>query len=217
MQHHKQLLLKTILITSCKIILFGLFGALISCSSYNCNAYILTQSVNVNPSKKKWIIDEPTLKNIDIEYEPQIIDGYKKFLSKKVENLKYIGEFNSISTIKKAIKSDLNILSFYKEQTNYDYLIETEISLVKNDLPSFQLYPNQESIREIYAKIMVYDLNSKSLIFEKEYNITDTFEDHNDIAFSPKLKKFIHWSIKKVTKDLGKKYNWSATEKVSNK
>lgn len=209
--------MKTIISNSYKIILLSLFSTFFSCSSYNCNSYIVTQPVNVNPSNGKWIIDEPTLKNIDAKYETKIIDSYKKFLSKKVGEIKYIGEFNKIATIKKAIKSDLKILVFYKEQTNYDYLIETEISLVKNDLPSFQLYPDKNLTKELYAKITVYDLNLRTLVFEKEYNISDTFEGNNDIAISSKLKNFINWSIKKITKDLGKKYNWKTIEKVLDK
>jgi hypothetical protein len=106
------------------------------------------------------------------------------------------------------LKSDLKMLIFYQEQTSYDYLIETEVKTVKNDLPNFQLYPEKGLAGEMYIRIMVYDLKNKILIHDKEFRMNQTFEGGNDIAFSKKTDKFYTIAINTAINEFSRKYNW---------
>jgi hypothetical protein len=182
-----------------------------SCSTQGFTSFSNVSPVNVNLSQGKWIIDEPEV-NIDNYYKSETIENYKKLIGKKFTTLKSIREFNNISSIR-GLDNNPKILSLYKEQTGYDFIITTEIKLKKNDLPSFQIYPDTKLSKELYLRIIVYDLNINSKIFDKEYNCYNEFTGNNDIAFSPKLNKFISRSIKSVIKNFGKNYNWNSTDK----
>ena len=181
-----------------------------SCSTQNFTVFSNVSPVNVNLSQGKWIIDEPDV-NIDSYFKSEIIENYKKIIGKKFTTLKSIREFNTISSIRNR-DNNPKILSLYKEQTGYDYIIVTEVKLIKNDLPSFQINPDTKLSKELYIRIVVYDLNIKNKIFDKEYNCYNEFTENSDIAFSPKLNKFISRSIKSVIKNFGKNYNWNSTD-----
>lgn len=186
-----------------------------SCSTQDFTRYTIVSPVNVSLSKGKWIIDEPVV-NIENYYKSEIIENYKNLVGEKFTTLKSIREFNNISPIP-GIDSNLNILGLYKEQTDYDYLIETEVKLTKNNLPTFQIYPENDLRKELYIRIIVYDLNIKNKIFDIEYNCYSEFTGHNDIAFSPKLNKFINKSIKSVIKEFGRNYNWDSYDNAESK
>ena len=178
-----------------------------SCASADYTVWSIVEPVNVNPATTKWIVDEPVL-NISSSFSSEIIATYQKTLSKSFGTITSIRDLK-VSSMSKALKNNLSALSFYKE-TGYDYLIETEFKSVKNDLPNFQVYPDKELTDEIYIRIMVYDLNAKSLIHDKEYRFTQKFEGGNDIAFSTKTEKLYKHAIQSVVKGFGKKYNWDS-------
>ena len=198
-----------------KTIILILLSLISSCSTQDFTRYTIVSPVNVTPSKGKWIIDEPVV-NIENHYKSEIIESYKNLVGEKFTTLKSIREFNNISPIP-GIDNNLNILALYKEQTDYDYLIETEVKLTKNNLRTFQIYPDGDLRKELYIRIIVYDLNIKNKIFDIEYNCYDEFTGHNDIAFSPKLNKFINKSIKSVIKEFGRSYNWDSYDNTVSK
>jgi len=173
-----------------------------SCARFFYTNSTITKPINVNPKKGKWLIDEPLLNKLNANYETVTIDYYQKILNKKFNDLKSIRELNNITTFKKNITSNLKILDFYKQQTNFDYLITTKLDLIKND--------NNALTKELNIKIIVYDLNTKSLIFEKEYISCDKFTGFDDIPLPSRLERFMNLSIEKAIKDFGNKKNWSA-------
>jgi hypothetical protein len=178
-----------------------------SCANYKGN-YVtntIVKPVDVNRLEGKWIIDEPVLEKIDISYETTVLEYYQDILGKKFKTLKSIREFNNISSLKNATENNLNTLDFYKQKTLFDYLISTKIKLVKVD--------NDKLTKELYAKIITYDLNTKKIIFEKEYIFKDTFTGLNDSPFSSNLKRFLTISIKDCIKEFGNDKNWKTTDK----
>lgn len=178
-----------------------------SCANYkgNYTSNTITKPVNINRLEGKWIIDEPLLEKIDVSYESTVIEYYQEFLNKKVTNLKSIRDFNNITSLKKATENNTATLDFYKQKTQFDYLISTKIKLVKVD--------NDKLTKELYIKVTTYNLNSKKIIFEKEYTFKDTFTGFNDSPFASNLKRFLDISIKDCIKDFANNKNWEATEK----
>jgi hypothetical protein len=162
---------------------------------------------NVDIKGSNWIIDEPVI-NIATNYSSDIAEQYKKELSKNFGQVKSIREFKNLSSMNRFLKSDLKILKFYKEQSNFDYLIETEVKSVKSDLPTFQLYPEKGLSDEMYIRLIVYDLNNMLLVYDREFRFHQSFEGGNDIALSKKKEKFYTVAINTAIKEFGKKYNW---------
>lgn len=184
-----------------------IFVLLYSCSTIDYTSYNIITASKIDIKQSKWIIDEPVT-NIASHYSNDIIERYKKKLNKNFGLTKSIRDFKNISTMNRFLKSDLKMLIFYEEQTSYDYLIETEVKTVKNDLPNFQLYPEKRLADEMYIRIMVYDLKNKILIHDKEFYFNQTFEGGNNIAFSKTTDKFYKRAINTAINEFGKKYNW---------
>ena len=197
--------------TSC-LFLICLF-TLNSCSSlnYEHRSQTLIRPSDVNPLKGKWLIDKPSLNKIDQNYDELVIQAFKENLSKKTEKLDCILDFNNVITFRNTNKKKPEVLKLYKEQLDYDYLISTEITLIENITPEISYAPEKGLYRELNSKICVYDLNSKKLIFEKEYFTSEKILLQYGMIniIGTKLEKFILWTVEKMTKDFQKPHNWS--------
>ncbi|CAM3999862.1 MULTISPECIES: hypothetical protein [Flavobacterium] len=191
-------------------ILFLLFVLFNSCATSDSTIYADTKvvAVNVKLDKGNWLVDDPIVHNISKSFISTTIEHYKKELQKDTKTLKSISDFNNMATLNEVLKKDTNVLSFYKEQTNCDYLIETEINLVKKELPKLQLYPDKSLENILVATITVYDLNKRVVVFERYYQGIDKIVGNNDVAVSTKLDRFIDDAIHKMVKDFRAKYNW---------
>ncbi|WP_339888409.1 hypothetical protein [uncultured Flavobacterium sp.] len=167
--------------------------------------------LDVNPLKGKWLIDKPYLNKIDKSYEELIIKEFKDNLSNKTEKVDCILDFNNVMTFQNSNTKIEDVLGLYKEQLDYDYLITIELSLIKNITPEISYAPEKGLYRELNSKIYVYDLNSKKLIFEKEYFTSEKILMQKDRIniIGTKLEKFIFWTVEKMTKDFQEPHNWS--------
>jgi hypothetical protein len=198
--------MKNFLILLCVVSLY-------SCSSINYHyaSETLTQPTNINPLKGKWLIDKPTLNQLDLYYEEIIIAGYKKNFSKKTEKFDYIFDFKNIFTLNETKDKSSKVLDLYKSQLDYDYLISTNISLMKNEKPTIPILPERGISRELKTNVIVYDLNLKKIIFEKEYITKEVVYAQFGVIniIDTKLEKFVEWTVKKVTSDLQKEHNWN--------
>lgn len=160
----------------------------------------IIKPVNIDRANGKWVIDEPLLEKVDISFESTTLELYEKLLKKKYTYLKSIRDFH-MTSIKSVTEKNKTALDFYKQKTNCDYLIATTIKLIKVD--------DDNLTKELYMKIITYDLNTKKVIFEKEYNFKDNFIGFKDSPFSSNLKKFIDISLKKGIKDFAKDKTWN--------
>lgn len=177
-----------------------------SCVTYkgNYTTNTILKPVNVNPLHGRWVVDEPVLEKIDKSYETVVIDFYKTLLINKFTTLKTIREFDDITSLKNNTENNLKTLQYYREKTNFNYLISTKLDMIKVD--------NNYFTKELFIKIIVYNLNSKIKIFEKEYIFKDDFTGFDDYPFASNLDKFIKVSIKDCIKNFGKKDNWKAVD-----
>ncbi|MFB9080424.1 hypothetical protein ACFFLS_20020 [Flavobacterium procerum] len=191
---------------------FLLLFTLFSCAGTDYTVYPIVNPVDVNPKSSTWLIDEAVL-NINGYYSTEIIDAYKKILPENFGTVKSIRDYNSLSTINIMLKGNSTALAFYKEKTNCDYVIETEMKSVQNNLPVFQLHPDKSLTDELYIRIMVYNLKSNELVYDKEYRFYQTFTGGNDIAFSDKTEKFYKNAIKATVKDFAHKNGWKSKTK----
>jgi len=153
-----------------------------SCATFTYTNLTVTKPINVNPLNGKWLIDEPLLNGLESNYETITLNYYKNLLNHKFNNLKSIRDFN-------------------KQQTSCDYLISTKLDLIKNN--------DNTLTKELSIVIIVYDLNTKDLIFEKQYMSYDKFTGFDDIPLPSRLSRFMNLSIEKAIKDFGNKKNWS--------
>lgn len=197
--------------TSC-LFLICLF-TLNSCSSlnYEYRSQTLSRPTNINPLKGKWLIDKPSLNKINQNYDEMVIQAFKENLNKKIEKLDYILDFNNVITFHKTNKKKPEVLKLYKEQLDYDYLISTEITLIENITPEISYLPEKGLYRELKSRVCVYDLNSKELIFEKEYFTSEKIMLKYGMIniIGTKLEKFILWTAEKIAKDFQEPHNWS--------
>lgn len=179
---------------------------LTSCVTYrgNFTTNTIIKPVNVNPLYGRWVVDEPVLEKMDQYYETIVIDAYKKVLVNKFPSLKTIREFDDATSLKNNTENNLKTLNYYKEKTQFDYLIATKLNLIKVD--------NNNFTKELYIKIIVYNLNYKNKIFEKEYTFKDDFTGFNDNPFASRLDKFLKISINDCIKNFGKKENWKSVD-----
>lgn len=179
-----------------------LFLTLISsCATYkgNYTTNTITLPLDIDRLKGKWIIDEPILEKIDASYNSKVIESYKKLLSSKIKILKEIGEFKNTYSLNKSIDADLKLLDFYKENTQFDYVITTKMNLNVDD---------DHLTKRLHIKIITYNLNNKQIVFEKEYLFKDDFTGFNDSPLPSNLNRFLRISIKDCIKDFRKDKYW---------
>ncbi|WP_130735648.1 hypothetical protein [Flavobacterium sp. J27] len=189
-----------------------------SCAVSNIKLYTETKvvAVNVKLTNGSWLVDDPMVQNLNKSFISTTLVHYKKELRKNVNGLKTMEDFDNMTTLNSILKEDVSVLSFYKKQTNCDYLIQTELNLVKNELPRFQLFPNNELHNYLKATITVYDLNTKNIVFQREYESIDQVETTKNIAFATKLDNFIDESIKQMIQDFRSKYHWKYVDSSYN-
>ncbi|ESU18906.1 hypothetical protein FCR2A7T_23120 [Flavobacterium cauense R2A-7] len=171
--------------------------------NYTTNTIILP--VDINRLEGKWVIDEPILENIHASYNTKVIECYQNQLNNKFQTLVQIGDFNNTISLKKALETNIKTLDFYKEKTQFDYLISTKIKLNVDD---------NHLTKELYIKIITYNLNNKEKIYEKEYFFRDDFTGFNDSPLPSNLKRFLRISIEDCIKDFGKDKYWKYKSKT---
>ncbi|WCO03588.1 hypothetical protein [Psychroserpens ponticola] len=180
-----------------------------SCASYDSNYSYEVKPIKFNPEIGKWIINKPFLgKNIDFSFENEVLINYKKYLNKKIgKEFALISEFNNLFLPKKD-RTEEGLAVIY-EQTKFDFLIDTSIDILKDELPIIDINTELKRQKEIRLIITIYDLKSKDIILKKEHFYNESFDGNNDIAFSSKINKLISFSIKKSIKGLKNKHNWN--------
>ncbi len=180
-----------------------------SCASYDSNYSYEIKPIKFNPEIGKWIINKPFLgKNIDLSFESEILKNYKKHLKNKIgRELLLISEFNKLFLPEKD-RTEEGLAIIY-EQTKFDFLIDTSIDILKNELPIIDINTDLKRQKEIILIITIYDLKNKDVILKKEHFYNESFDGNNDIAFSSKINKLISFSIKKSIKGLKSKHNWN--------
>lgn len=176
------------------LLYFVLIISIYSCSTKHHN-HIIIKPTNINPKEGKWLIDEPLLDKVDLLFESTTTEYYKELLSNKFSYLKSISDLNKMSTLKKAVDKDLKALEFYKQQTDFDYLISTKLEMTLCNKPLKKM---------LSIKILVYNLNTKSLILENEYH------SWKKCRGSAEIKKFVDSSLKIAITDFAKKNSWKA-------
>lgn len=181
------------------VCLFYILNLGLSSCSFRHHDHLLAKPINLNLKESKWLIDEPILDKINIAFESITTNYYKEILHKRFPNLKSISDLNNISSLKNTVEKNRKVLAFYKDQTNFDYLISTRIELATGHDPNLKL---------LSIKIVVHDLNTKSLIFENEYHSTKWYISSAKHLNLDKLKGFIDSSIKIAIKSFAKKDNW---------
>ena len=157
--------------------------------------HLTYQPINVELNDGKWLIDEPLLVRVESYFESVTVDYYRKILKNKFSDFNYISDFQQFSTLNKALSRDTKSLKLYKLRTHCDYLISTKLELVPSEFPS---------MRNFSVIIIVYDLNSETLVFKNEYHSYKKIKSANSYL----VKKFIDLSIKVAISDFSKNENW---------
>lgn len=179
-----------------KLFLIYIFGILNLCScGIQHHNHLISKPINVDTKAGKWLIDEPLLDKVEVEFESVAIDYYREFLSGRFKDFKTISDYSKISTLKKITETNSKALEIYKQQTNCDYLISTKIEMIRCDDPQ---------LRALAVTILVRDLNTTEIIFKNEYHSRKRIKASN----TGKLKKFINASIEMAISDFSKKENW---------
>ena len=173
---------------------------MISCASPYHN-HLSIKSINTTLKDGKWIIDEPLLEKIDVSVESIIIENYRNELISRFDNIKYISDIKGISTLNKALEKTIKTLDLYKSKTNFDYLVSTKLEIINCKNPLKKI---------LSIKLIAYDLNTKSKIFENEYHSVKNIKDLK----SSKFKKFVDKSMNEVISDFTKKNNWKMIQKI---
>lgn len=180
-----------------------------SCASYDSNYSYEVKPIKFNPEIGKWIINKPFLgKNIEFSCENEILRNYKKYLNKKIgKELALISEFNNLFLPENDRTEDGLVIIY--EQTKFDFLIDTSIDILKDELPVIDIHTELKRQKKIRLIITIYDLKNKNIILKKEHFYIESFGGNNDIAFSSKISNLVSFSIKKSIKGLINKHNWN--------
>ncbi|QXP58680.1 hypothetical protein [Olleya sp. HaHaR_3_96] len=181
-----------------------------SCASYDSNYSYEVKPINFNPEIGKWIINKPFLgRNIDFSFENETLTNYKKHLNKKIgEKFVLITEFDNLFLFPEKDRSEESLAVIY-EQTKFDFLIDTSLTILKNELPNIDFYPELRRQKEITLTITIYDLKDKGILLKKTHLFNEYFNGNNVISFSSKIDNLISFSIMKSIKGLKNKHNWN--------
>jgi hypothetical protein len=192
--------------TNCLIPLLLLVFA--SCSNLQSSTEVLENPKNID-KKAKWLIDEPWIIGGSTYLEEFTVNHYKLYMKHDFGTVASLSEFRNIATMKQVIVQDPQVMLIYKEQTGYDYLIETKVRLTKDDMPAFQAEPNEGLSKGLVIDITVYDLNRKEICFRKTYRYSDSAElKILPVAFGYKSDKFIENAVQQATKSFSNARTW---------
>ena len=179
--------------------------------NYNYISQTISRPTDVDPLKGKWLIDKPVLNKLSENYEEIFILNFKNNLNEETQEVNYIQDFKNVISFNKTNTKTPEILELYKIQIDYDYLISTEFTLIENSTPKISYLPEKGLYRELEIKVFVYDLNTKKMIFEKEYRTAENIEIRYCLIniIDTKFEKFFAWTTEEIAKDFQNAKNWS--------
>lgn len=178
--------------------------------NYNYISQTISRPTDVDPLKGKWLIDKPVLNKLSENYEEIFMLNFKNNLNEETQEVNYIQDFKNVISFSKTNTKTPEILKLYKNQIDYDYLISTEFTLIENSTPKISYLPEKGLYRELEIKVFVYDLNTKKMIFEKEYKTAEEIQIRYGMinVINTKFEKFFAWTTEKIAKDFQNANNW---------
>ena len=171
--------------------------------TYSCcpryHNHLSMKPTNTSLKHGKWLIDEPLLERFYLNTESVVVEIYKKKLTSKYDNIKYLSDLNEVPSFNKALDKSLKALDLYKSKTGFNYLISTKLEITNSEFSDKKI---------LTIRLIVYNLDTKSKIFENDYHSAKRINDFN----SNKFKEFVEKSMKKAITDFTKTDNWKAIE-----